>query len=88
MYDRVGGDDDSPPGEHGAWYDGETVVRQTFNLGDDWIVMGDEVGRYNEELYGILVFLEAPASLISFQGLSQISMDYLGLPGVCLRGLE
>ena len=50
--------------------------------------MGDEVSRNNEELYGILVFLEAPASLISFQGLSQISMDYLGLPGVCLRGLE
>ena len=70
MYDRVGRDDDSSSGECGAWYDGETVVRQTFNLGDDWIIMGDEVSRYNEELYGILVFLETSAPLISLQGLN------------------
>jgi len=50
--------------------------------------MGDEVGRYNEELYGILVFSQAPASLISLQGMRQVSVDYPGLPGVCLRGLE
>lgn len=69
MYDRVGRDDDDSSRERGAWYDGETVVRQTFNFGDDWIIMGDEVSRYNEELYGILVFLETPASLISLQEL-------------------
>ena len=69
MYDRVCRDNDDSPGEYGTWYDGETVVWQTFNLGDDWIIMGDEVGRNNEELYGILVLLKAPASLISLQGL-------------------
>ena len=69
MYDSVCRDYDDSSGERGAWNDGETVVGQTFNLGDDWIIMGDEVCRDNEELYGILVFLEAPASLISLQGL-------------------
>jgi len=88
MDDRVGRDDDNSSRERGAWYDGETVVRQTFNLGDDWVIMGDEVSRYNEELYGILVFLETSVSLISLQGLRQISMDYPGLPSVRLRGLE
>jgi len=70
MYDRVGRDGDNSSGERGTWYDGETVVRQTFNLGDDWIIMGDEVGRYNEEFYGILVFFETSVPLISLQGLS------------------
>lgn len=70
MYDRVCRDDDDPPRERGAWYDGETVVRQTFNLGNDWIIVGDEVCRYNEELYGVLMFLQTPASLISLQGSS------------------
>ena len=70
MYDRVGRDDNNSSGERGAWYDGETVVRQTFNLGDDWVIVGDEVGSYNEELYGILVFLETSTPLISLQGSS------------------
>lgn len=44
--------------------------------------MGDEVCRYNEELYGILVFLETSAPLISIQGSSWISVGYTGLPSV------
>lgn len=69
MYDRVRRDNNDTSGKCGARYDGETVIRQTLNLGDDWIIVGDEVCRDNEELYGILVFLEAPASLINLQAL-------------------